>query len=205
MGDETLRVCMEMHLVFASSHSRPMPGRVSEEMRQTIRRGVETLRGPPGRTRRRLVCGSASRVRQPHASGRIYKLHGTATRELRYQPRLSQPAASRWTTHGWCSRYSPVAERRVLEDALVFESAEPALQFYASNRIDAMGDRHRDGSHRARLLPLMRQQIEAISAREGGFVVPRASGWSSVHSGRTWRFLISGPTRCAARAATRHE
>ena len=98
-----------------------------------------------------------------------------------------------------------MAEPRVLEDALVCESAGPALRFYASNRIDAMGDRHRDGSYRARLLPLMRQQIDAIIAREGGFVLPGALGCSSGHSGRTWRFLISGPTRFAARAATLHE
>ena len=34
-----------------------------------------------------VVCGSASRVRQPHAGRRIYRLRDTATRELRYEPR----------------------------------------------------------------------------------------------------------------------
>ncbi|MEA2732553.1 MAG: hypothetical protein QOF70_7028, partial [Acetobacteraceae bacterium] len=56
----------------------------------------------------------------------------------------------------------PSVERHVIDSALVFADAEPALRFYATNRIDLIQDRPADGSHRARLLPLVRERIEAI-------------------------------------------
>ena len=68
-------------------------------------------------------------------------------------------------------------ENKRLEGALVFKTSEPALRFYATNRIDALQDRPADGSHRRRLLPPMRELIEAIIAREGAFIVPKSVGW----------------------------
>jgi hypothetical protein len=65
----------------------------------------------------------------------------------------------------------------VLEGALVFETPEPALRFYASNRIDALQDRPRDASHRARLLPVMRELIQREIDRGGAFVVPKSVGY----------------------------
>jgi hypothetical protein len=70
-----------------------------------------------------------------------------------------------------------MAKRYVLEGALVFETPEPALSFYASNRIDALRDAPRDGSHRARLLPAERERIEEIIEREGSFTVAKSVGY----------------------------
>jgi len=53
-------------------------------------------------------------------------------------------------------RVFPTAERYILERALVFDSPEPALRFYASNRIDALRNAPTDARHRPRLLPAMR-------------------------------------------------
>src|SRR2546429_7856256 len=52
-----------------------------------------------------------------------------------------------------------------------------ALRFYASNRIDALRDLPIDGSHRPRLLTVMRERIEAIIRREGAFTVPKSVGY----------------------------
>ena len=59
----------------------------------------------------------------------------------------------------------------------MFKSAEPALRFYASNHIDAIRDRPADASHRGRLLPAMRERIEAIIDQEGTFSVPKSVGF----------------------------
>jgi hypothetical protein len=64
-----------------------------------------------------------------------------------------------------------------LNGALVFPTAQPALRFYATGRIDGIEDRPRDNSHRAELLPLVRARIEAIIEREGSFRVPKSVGW----------------------------
>ena len=89
--------------------------------------------------------------------------------------RSSRGATERLLDEGIQAAFGPV-ERCVLEGALVFETAAPALHFYATNRIDALRDRPADGSHRARLLPRMRERIEAIIAREGVFSVPKSVG-----------------------------
>src|SRR5258708_36356503 len=73
-------------------------------------------------------------------------------------------------------RIFPAARRHILEGALVFNAPEPALRFYASNRIDALRDLPTDASHRPRLLTVMRERIEAIIGREGTFTVPKSIG-----------------------------
>lgn len=61
----------------------------------------------------------------------------------------------------------PATERYVLDNALVFHDPEPALRYYASGAVDRISERPSDGSHRARLLQLVRRGIEAIIDREG--------------------------------------
>jgi hypothetical protein len=61
--------------------------------------------------------------------------------------------------------------------ALVFPDTEPALRFYASNRIDGIENRPADNHHRSELLPLVGARIDAIIEREGAFRLPKSVGW----------------------------
>ena len=112
-----------------------------------------------------------------YAMRRIYEVHADAARELGYEP--LPIAAGHFTMDDLplVQQAFPVVERYILEGALVFETAEPALRFYATNRIDAIRDRPADGGHRARLLPPVRARIEAIIEREGAFIVPKSVGF----------------------------
>ncbi|HEY3064017.1 MAG TPA: class I SAM-dependent methyltransferase [Chloroflexota bacterium] len=112
-----------------------------------------------------------------YAMRRIYELHGIAARELGYEPLPIGPGHFTMDDLALVRSVFPNVERHLLEGALVFPTAEPALRFYASNRIDALRDRPPDGSHRARLLPIVHQQIDAIIDREGAFVVPKSVGY----------------------------
>jgi ubiquinone/menaquinone biosynthesis C-methylase UbiE len=94
---------------------------------------------------------------------RLMALHEEAAITLGYSP---TPAAGRFTLDDLPLVQSvfPRAERHVVESALVFSTAEPALRFYETSRIDSIRDAPEDGSHRARLLPLVRAKIERIVA-----------------------------------------
>ena len=70
----------------------------------------------------------------------------------------------------------PRVERRVREDAFVFRSAEPAVRYLASGPVDAIVDRPADGSHRAPLLALVREQLDAVIARDGVLRDPKTTG-----------------------------
>jgi hypothetical protein len=108
---------------------------------------------------------------------RIHELHTSAARELGYDPMPITSGHFTMDDLPLVQRVFPLAERHILEGALVFETAEPALSFYASNRIDAVRDAPLDASHRPRLLPAMRERIEAIIEREGSFTVPKSVGY----------------------------
>jgi SAM-dependent methyltransferase len=112
-----------------------------------------------------------------YAMRRIYELHADAARELGYEP--LPIAAGHFTMDDLAlvQQVFPVVERHVLHGSLVFPTAEPALRFYATNRIDAVYERPRNGSHRASLVEAMRGRIEAVIKREGTFVVPKSVGW----------------------------
>jgi SAM-dependent methyltransferase len=112
-----------------------------------------------------------------YAMRRIYELHADAASELGYEPFPITPGPFTMDDLDLVQQVFPTVERRVLEGALVFKTAEPALRFYATNRIDALRDRPSDGSHRARLLPPMRDRIEAIIEREGAFIVRKSVGY----------------------------
>jgi 2-polyprenyl-3-methyl-5-hydroxy-6-metoxy-1,4-benzoquinol methylase len=111
-----------------------------------------------------------------YAMRRIYELHAEAAGALGYVPLPIAPGHFTMDDLPMVQRVFPTATRQVLEGALVFKAAEPALRFYATNRIDALRDRPSDGSHRGRLLAAMRRRIEAIVEREGEFVVPKSVG-----------------------------
>ena len=76
----------------------------------------------------------------------------------------------------------PSAERYLLKGALVFTEADPAVRFYATNRIDGIENRPPDKRHRAELVPLVCKRIEAIIEREEAFRVPKSVGWFVAHA-----------------------
>ncbi len=112
-----------------------------------------------------------------YAMRRLYELHTLAARELDYEPLPITAGHFTMDDLPLVQRAFPRVERHVLEGALVFETPDPALAFYATNRIDAIRDRPADGSHRARPLPRMREHIAAVIAREGAFTVLKSVGF----------------------------
>ena len=71
----------------------------------------------------------------------------------------------------------PNVERHVRDSALVFPTVEPAVRFYATNRIDFIKSRPVDDSHRPQLLAAVGRKIDAIIAREGTFRVAKTFGY----------------------------
>jgi SAM-dependent methyltransferase len=104
---------------------------------------------------------------------RLHQLHDQAARELGYAP-----VGARFSLDhlDLVRQFFPAAERRVRPDAFVFPAAAPALRYYASAMIDAVSEPPADGSHRPRLLAVLRERIEAIIRREGVFRVPKDAG-----------------------------
>ena len=113
----------------------------------------------------------------PDAMRRIYDLHCEAAIELGYTPLSSRGSAFNLGHLPEVQAVFPTVTCHTQESALVFPSAEPALRFYATNRIDMVEGWQGDGSHRARLLPVMRRKIEEIIAQEGCFRVPKSFGY----------------------------
>ena len=111
------------------------------------------------------------------AMKRIYDVHREAALELGYTP-LPYTGSSFNLGHlDEVRAVFPTVECHVRDLALVFPDAEPALRFYATNRIDMVEGWSESTEHRARLLPLVREKIEAIIAREGSFRVPKSYGY----------------------------
>jgi ubiquinone/menaquinone biosynthesis C-methylase UbiE len=113
--------------------------------------------------------------------GRLEQLHLDAAASLGYTPTAGD--ASRFTLEDLelVRSVFPSAERYVLDNALLFQDAEPALRYYASGLVERIRDRPVDGSHRERLLPLVRAGIEAIIASEGSFRDPKPTGCFVAH------------------------
>jgi ubiquinone/menaquinone biosynthesis C-methylase UbiE len=111
------------------------------------------------------------------AMQRIQTVHAEAAEQLGYTPKPLSAETFTMDHLPLVQAIFPEARRIVLDGALVFSEPEPALRFYASNRIDGLADLPPDGSHRARLLPLVRATIERIIAAEGEFCVPKSTGW----------------------------
>jgi hypothetical protein len=158
-----------LHLCADRAHAglrlRASDGRDCEIALREIRRVLQ----PGGRT---VISTNGA-----FAMRRIYELHTSAARELGLDPLPITSGHFTMDDLPEVQRVFPSAERYILEGALVFETAEPALRFYASNRIDALRAAPPDGSHRERLLPLMRERIEEIIRREGSFTVSKSVGY----------------------------
>ena len=115
---------------------------------------------------------------------RLNELHADAARALGYTPMRISGERGHFSMGDLALVQSVFssAERYLLEGALVFAEADPAVQFYATNRIDGIENRPPDKRHRAELVPLVRKRIEAIIEREGEFRVPKSVGWFVAHA-----------------------
>jgi ubiquinone/menaquinone biosynthesis C-methylase UbiE len=136
---------------------------------QDVLREMRRVARPGGR----IVVSTHS----THAMRRIYDVHREAALELGYTPLPQGGPALHLEDLPEVQAILPTVQCHVQESALVFAEAEPALRFYATNRIDMVEGWQTDTSHRARLLPLMREKIEAIIAIEGAFRVPKDFGY----------------------------
>ncbi len=61
-------------------------------------------------------------------------------------------------------------------DAFLFPTAQAALHYYASAIVDLIAELPEDGSHRAKLLPVMEARIAAMIEHEGVLRIPKTSG-----------------------------
>ena len=111
------------------------------------------------------------------AMQRLLDLHRQAALEAGYTPTEARGSWFNLDHLEGVREVFPLVERHVVDSALEFPEPEAALRFYATNRIDFLADVPSDGTHRARLLPLVRRQIEAIIGREGVFRVPKTYGY----------------------------
>jgi SAM-dependent methyltransferase len=113
----------------------------------------------------------------PDAIKRIYDVHCEAALELGYTPLPFTGSSFNLGHLSQVRAVFPTVELHVQDTALVFPDPEPALRFYATNRIDMVEGWQQSTEHRARLLPLVRSKIETIIAREGAFRVPKSYGY----------------------------
>jgi SAM-dependent methyltransferase len=111
------------------------------------------------------------------AMRRIYDVHRGAALELGYTPLPFTGSSFNLGHLPQVRAVFPTVELHIQETALVFPDPEPALRFYATNRIDLIEGWQQSTEHRARLLPLVQSRIEAIIAREGSFRVPKSHGY----------------------------
>ena len=111
------------------------------------------------------------------AMRRIYELHGRAATELGYRPLPITAGHFTMDDTPLVQQVFASVQRHVLTGALVFKTAEPALRFYATNRIDALKDRPPDNSHRPSLLHRMRELIQSEIETKGKFEVPKSTGY----------------------------
>jgi len=111
------------------------------------------------------------------AMRRIYDVHREAALELGYTPLPFRGSPFNLGHLPQVRAILPSVRCYSQESALVFPTAEPALRFYATNRIDMVEGWQTDAGHRARLLPLVGAKVESIIAREGCFRVPKSFGY----------------------------
>ncbi len=132
-----------------------------QELRRVVRPGGRVV----------ISTNSAGAMR------RIYDVHREAALELGYTPLLFGSPSFRLESLDAVRVVFPTVQCHVRDTALVFPDAEPALRFYATNRIDMVEGWQESTGHRARLLPLVRAKIEEIIRQEGVFRVPKSYGY----------------------------
>jgi ubiquinone/menaquinone biosynthesis C-methylase UbiE len=109
-------------------------------------------------------------------SARLLALHRTAAQKLDYTPVDRVTDRFNLGHQALVEEVFPTAECFLRQDAFIFPSTEAALSYYASGLIDALVDPPADGSHRAGLLSVVGDAIEAIIRREDVFRVAKNTG-----------------------------
>jgi ubiquinone/menaquinone biosynthesis C-methylase UbiE len=128
---------------------------------------------------RRVLKSSGGVVLTTNAEGhsaRLEALHRAAAQRLGYQPVERVTSRFHFGHLAMVRTAFPTAECFVREDAFLFPSTDAALRYYGSGMIDAIVDPPDDGGHRAQLLALVGDEIDAIIRCEGVFRVPKDSG-----------------------------
>ena len=136
------------------------------EMRRVLR--------PGGRVVIVTIAGGAS------SASRLRQVHAEAAAELGYTPE-GGPARFTLDHLALVQEVFPTAERHVFVNAFLFPTAEAALAYYASSVVDGIRDHPADGSHRARLLPLVEARLRAIIEKEGLFRDAKDNGCFVAH------------------------
>jgi SAM-dependent methyltransferase len=110
-------------------------------------------------------------------SKRLNDLHDQAARDIGLTP-TPQTGPERFALEHLPLVQSvfPVVTLYQQPNAFLVPTAESALRYYASGRIDAIRERQADGSHRPPLLQRMSELLEEVLAREGVIRVSKDAG-----------------------------
>ncbi|HRW48215.1 MAG TPA: class I SAM-dependent methyltransferase [Caldilinea sp.] len=106
----------------------------------------------------------------------FHNAHSAAAQSLGYVPTPRMSSRFHLGHLELVQRFFPGAEVHVREDAFRFPTLDAALRYYASGTVDAIEHAPRDGSHTARLLPLVEAHLRGQMDAGGSLRVPKAAG-----------------------------
>ncbi len=152
--------CAEVLLASHMLYHVPDRERALREMRRVLRTGGRAV----------LATNAADFAQELH------DVHVEAARECGYVP--GPLATFRFTLDDLPLVQEVFGSVRVerVENAFVFPTAEAALAYYASGKVDLIDDPPADASHRPVLLRAVQERIEAVIEREGVFRVSKSAG-----------------------------
>jgi ubiquinone/menaquinone biosynthesis C-methylase UbiE len=163
----------------ASAERMPFPdGSFDRAMANHVLFLVPDVRGALREIGRVLKAGGRAvlTTNAPDHSPRLHALHRAAADALGYRAQDRVLSRFHLDDVALVAEVFPNPRRFVREDAFVFPTAEAAVRYYASGMVDAIVDPPPDGSHRARLIPVVAEEIQSIIAREGVFRDPKNAG-----------------------------
>lgn len=106
----------------------------------------------------------------------FHHAHAAAAQALGYVPTPRMTSRFHLGHLEVVQRFFPGAEVHVRDDAFRFPTLDAALRYYASGNIDAIENPPADGSHAARLLPLVADTLRAQVGDDGRLRVPKDAG-----------------------------
>jgi SAM-dependent methyltransferase len=157
LADNSVDHALASHMLYHVPDMR----RALEEIRRVVRPGGRVL----------LTTNAADH------SARLHELHAQAARDIGLTP-AGPSGFERFSLDQipLVRSVFPNARRQIRPNAFVFPTADVALRFYASGRVDSVAERQADGGHRPPLLRRMGELIAEIIAKEGVFRVPKNAG-----------------------------
>lgn len=106
----------------------------------------------------------------------FHHAHSAAAQSLGYVPTPGMSSRFHLGHLDLVQRTFPGAEVHVRSDAFRFPAIGAALRYYASGTVDAIEKPPADGSHMARLLPLVEAHLRAQLTGDGSLRVPKDAG-----------------------------